>query len=1394
MDLKQLGDKMEQAMNQGIFLFTDASTFGTGQTSKTLMALYQTESLSIQVGEFKKPTQEKEEIYLLGKTWLQAEGNVSIILLFSYAREKRNTIVCDMTVLTAPVWLMPLKFHNNLFFLTQVEESVVFTEDDSESLAELRGLMQLGDKQLLAEGSFLWKKECWEIKAGLGQGESLPVRELLSGLFSLLSLEIPADVFPDFSITNLIFSHTSESPVSKYSMDLSFTTNAKWMLTQYLGIRDMGAGIKIWDSYHEFSVTGNLIIGKTSVPMLLIYRSENFFLGVDTRNGDCCLPSISDICLLAGLDAGDIFPNVFGDITLHYLMATMPSSLNRLSYFSVDAYVTEDWRFFGLDSVVLRKIEVSLSCNFTNEQSAVSASIAGYIEICGLELVLCSSVSKAGWTFKAAFQEGEELNLNSLICGLAQLLFGEKIVLPLPECIIRDTSVSFGLTEKEFHGNTTIAAGAGEPETIRERLFAIHAVVQVDSFLIGKERSYEVTFTGTLMIAEQEFQVSYSYNKAKDENILKASWKSRSEVSPLNLVNLLTAMGVTGIPELIDSLSLSLDAAAMYYDFEHSVLKATVINNRYGEISFEIKDSRQKPDYRVIISLKEAIRLSNLPVVGTSLHLLDDLALEEVKFYISSMDSAFGSEKIQPGAAMTGKAAGTAFLLQISTAAQEAKITNDKGKTGLTKWFSIEKTFSMFTFHRLGIGIENGAAAFYLDAAVSMQPLSVSMMGLGLLFPLADPGQISFALEGMGIDVKKQGLEIGGSFLREGGKGKERYEGRMKIQVNKISIFAIGSYEEGALFAYAVASVPLGGPPVCFITGLAAGFGYNEDIFCPQADKMAQFPLVAGALGTISSDQLAASLSEHIFTAKGKYFLAGGIRFTSFQMIQSFALLFIRFGKELEIDLLGLSELNVPFDADKSAAIAHAQLALKASFAPAAGVCSIVAQLTSESYILSKSCKLTGGFACYVWFGGEHQGDFVLTLGGYHENYKKPLHYPDVPRVGFNWQVDHSISLCGEMYFGLTPASIMAGGKVEAVFAAGPVKAWFIARVDFWIQWKPLFYDINIQISLGASIRIDFLFIHQTFSLELGAGLHIWGPEFSGTAHIKWFIISFTIHFGADSRDKADSIDWSGFRKSFLPVKDESSKNRHKEKEGPEESCSETVGSTIQVTKGLLRSVRVKTEKGEREILIVRREELELLAGSPVPITEADFNHQGIAIPEVPLGVLPMGEDIALSTHFAVGLDKVQGFENQNEQKEHFIPRVQCENVPSAMWGLSKDGDSLVKGVATGIFITPEALEYTAFPAKQFFNLLQLSIYARIEKSFNWNKPKERPKPYEQRESLKRFSETVMKADAVERRKGFAEEMKKAGLLGREPDGRLSLLSQEADDLFDEELYLGGIL
>ena len=536
-----------------------------------------------------------------------------------------------------------------------------------------------------------------------------------------------------------------------------------------------------------------------------------------------------------------------------------------------------------------------------------------------------------------------------------------------------------------------------------------------------------------------------------------------------------------------------------------------------------------------------------------------------------------------------------------ATPHSEAHIVSDDGM----QWAIIQKSFGPVHFERVGIAYSDGKITGLLDAALSAGGLTIALDGLSVTSPLSH-FEPTFSLRGLGIDYQNGPVEIAGSFLKqtrqEGGAAYTSFAGLAVLRTRQLSLSAIGSYalKDGhpSLFIYAVLDYPLGGPSFFYVTGLAAGFGYNRGLTIPTIDQVEKFPLIQAATvgqngsgvpslpaGQKQQQELLTArleaLEEYIPRSVGEHFLAIGVRFTSFKKIKSFALLTAKFGRELEFDLLGISTLSVP-------QVAEAQLALKATFNPGSGFLGIRAQLTPKSYILSNACHLTGGFAFHSWFKDQtlpdnqaiRAGDFVLTLGGYHPAYEPPAHYPRVPRLGFNWQVDDYLQLKGDAYYAMTPHALMAGAHLEATWHKDQLKAWFIASADFLISWEPYYYDARLYIDLGASYSFD-LFGNHTITADLGADLHLWGPDFSGEARIHWLFLSFTVSFGKGVPTGLKPIDWNAFKAAFLPEKNQ--------------ICG------IAAQQGLIRQLK----DGDQERWIMNPNEFVLVTNSVIPSTEA---------------------------------------------------------------------------------------------------------------------------------------------------------------------------------------------
>jgi hypothetical protein len=598
-------------------------------------------------------------------------------------------------------------------------------------------------------------------------------------------------------------------------------------------------------------------------------------------------------------------------------------------------------------------------------------------------------------------------------------------------------------------------------------------------------------------------------------------------------------------------------------------------------------------------------------------------------------------------------------------------------------WFDINKAFGPLHLNRVGfeVAMSGGVAVTgHLDGGLSLMGLSVELLDLTVTTTLTGTNKFKpvFGLNGLGIDFKNGPLEIGGALYKQTKNGLTEFDGIAIIRTEALQLSAIGSFAELAgghksLFIYAVLNYPLGGPGFFFVTGLAAGFGYNRQLLIPDIGDLQQFPLISEAMAATPAppptdmsqmkDFISGKISameSYIPPQVGEYFLAVGVRFKSFELLDSFALLTVQFGEHFEVDVLGISTMLIPPKVPETP-IAEAQLLLKATIIPDEGIVLVQAQLTNNSYIFSRDCHLTGGFAFASWFKGDHAGDFVVSIGGYHPDFKTPSYYPVVPRVGFNWAVSSELTVKGGGYFALVPHAIMAGGSLDAQFQSGDVRAWFNLNANFLLMWKPFHYDAQLSVSMGAEVTIHFFGTHH-IGLEASADLHLWGPEFGGHARVSVTIIGITFHFSIDfgaSPSPPAPIGWEDFRSTFIPANDKI--------------------ASLTIEKGLERTIQVK---GEPDVLIINRKELSIVTSSVLPIKSlsGSFAHES----DAQFGVAPMNQA-------AVTASEHQVMFSGKASELSMTPITQP--VPSALWGQKMEAQlnpaqSMVAAM-TGIRLTP---------------------------------------------------------------------------------------------------------
>jgi hypothetical protein len=681
-------------------------------------------------------------------------------------------------------------------------------------------------------------------------------------------------------------------------------------------------------------------------------------------------------------------------------------------------------------------------------------------------------------------------------------------------------------------------------------------------------------------------------------------------------------------------------------------------------------------------------------------------------------DKSEAKRSVRKGLSLSGKLGlpDAAKILSLSISPQQAEEEQEELAPGgeeeednvtnsnLAVWFDIDKTFGPFSLKQIGFQYEEeddeAEIAIVIDAVLKIAGLTLSCDDLGVGISLDDLTP-SFKISGIGIEYKNPSIEISGALLRadkeKNGIKYTEYLGLARLKFDlagkSFGVSAIGAYAyydgKPSLFLYAVLDVTIIVDPSFIITGFALGFGYNRYLKVPSIDKLLDFPLVAQAVEPTDSkfsddsELITKKLSEmdkYMPISIGSGFVAIGLKFTCFQMLDCFALLTVAFGEDFEINLLGIAKMKIPTpakDSKNTSCILNMTMLLRARFSLIEGVISIEGQLASDCYILSPDCRLTGGFAVCLWVSGPHAGDFVITLGGYHPLFKKPAHYPTVPRLGFHWKVGDCLSLKGEKYFALCAHAIMAGGRLEANFKLGKLWANFVAEAHFLISWKPYYYEILVQVRIQAGYGI-------LGPVSLGVQLHIWGPEFAGTATFRIIFVKVTVEFGDQSSRLPEPIDWESFQSSFLPP----AKSTAQGSSTAADVCS------VVLNQGVTKQLSPATTK--EVAFVVNPKELELVVNSAIPSKQASYGDNEplpVSNANTDFGVRSMGiKKDQLDSQYNIKITrktKAGGLQPVNQDQFQFIPITQ--DVPTALWGDAKVKLTKVKGKDSERILLPEA-------------------------------------------------------------------------------------------------------
>jgi hypothetical protein len=802
--------------------------------------------------------------------------------------------------------------------------------------------------------------------------------------------------------------------------------------------------------------------------------------------------------------------------------------------------------------------------------ATASGTFVTTMGIGGAPLILSAAYAGAesGLTLSG---KAADISLSDLNKHLVET-YGVSIPKSLLSVTIKDLETTYDTSTKAFHfkldGGLTIESEDVEitvgiditPSSATGDATQADAQTETNSG-VPRTGSFNSIFSGTVKIANLLFSLVFETG-AETSDYLVASYSPSGDPDSISLHDLVAGISLSlaePIPEGIEVQLLDVKFVFQKQDASKQFAFGLDLAASLELSNLPIVGSKLPPDLTLSVSDLQGI-YSSAPFTAAQASEINKLLPSQVTaFPVAGMskgvnllaDLQLGSESKHLTYGIPEKTTG-ALSAPVETPTDKAPVPPQVAEPATVnepsdapspsiKWIDVNKQFSIFQFDRIGIGYQDNILLFALDAAVSLGPLTFSMDGLSVGSPLKKFAPV-INLNGLGLTFVQPSLEIGGSFLKvaetDGDKTSDSYYGEVIVKTANFSVKAIGGWSPEAhpasFFLYANVNVPIGGPPFLFITGLASGMGINRSLILPTIDELSGFILLPdNAPPQVGSPSAAVSsvlpqLQTVFRDDPGEYWLAAGIKFTSFEMINAFALVIVKFGVDVQVTLLGNCAMTFPKGDPHP--VAYVEVDLIASFTPATGLLAVDGKLSPTSFIYGGFCKLSGGFAFYAWFAGQHEGDFVVTLGGYHPAFTKPPHYPTVPRLGMNFALG-PFQVTGTAYFAFTPSMMMAGVRMSAVWSSGSIKAWLDAGVDFLISWAPFHYEADAYINIGCSVDLGLF----TLNVDVGANLNIWGPPFGGQAHIDLDVVSFTISFGADAAPPPPPVGWDTFKSKFLP-------------------------------------------------------------------------------------------------------------------------------------------------------------------------------------------------------------------------------------------------------------------
>jgi hypothetical protein len=240
----------------------------------------------------------------------------------------------------------------------------------------------------------------------------------------------------------------------------------------------------------------------------------------------------------------------------------------------------------------------------------------------------------------------------------------------------------------------------------------------------------------------------------------------------------------------------------------------------------------------------------------------------------------------------------------------------------------------------------------------------------------------------------------------------------------------------------------------------------------------------------------------------------------------------------------------------------------------------------------------------------------------------------------------------------------MVGGELNATYQSGNLKAWFDAHADIIVQWNPFWFYAQFGISIGASYKVDLWLTSFTVTVELGCNLEVWGPPTGGTVGVDWYIISFSIPFGASRNSSKPVINqWSQVQ-AMLPNSGTATAPNVVTL-SPASGLTPTATSPANSGNGnkAARAMAAADAPANSAPWVVRGSQFSFNTSSSIPASKANVG-DAHEIAGSTFNVAPLGWTDIAATHAITIVDK-----GNNDVSSAFSVNPSFGNFPQQLWG-----------------------------------------------------------------------------------------------------------------------------